>query len=428
MEKTALKEEQTAVKKKRKGKKALKIIGMVFAVIVFLCGVCAVISAVGTNGNHKLAKSFTPVEIADRIVPEKDSQGHWVFTTDREMKILQLTDVHLGGGFMSLAKDAKALTALAAMVQGEKPDLVITTGDIAYPVPFQAGTFNNKTGAKLFAEVMNSLGVYWTVCFGNHDSEIYSYFSRDKISDFYESTGSEYCLYQAGPADIDGYGNQIIKIKNSKGEITQALFLMDTHSYINGDYLGIKWEYDGIHPNQTEWYRNEVLNLKEENGGKTVNSMVYLHIPPMEFKTAWDEFTQNGYKDTKDIKYKGGIVGETGECIYSSVEEDEFVETMLELGSTKALLCGHDHYNNVTLNYKGIDLSYGNSIDYLAYIGMVKKGSQRGCTVITVSPDGHYEINKYNLYSSGRYTLPEGFDSDVVMQFEGVTYQYVEEK
>ena len=34
-----------------------------------------------------------------------------------------------------------ALNAVAAMVTAEKPDLVIVTGDIAYPVPFQAGTF-----------------------------------------------------------------------------------------------------------------------------------------------------------------------------------------------------------------------------------------------------------------------------------------------
>ena len=55
--------------------------------------------------------------------------------------------------------------------EAEKPDLVVATGDIAFPVPYMAGTFNNYSGAKAFENLMESLGVYWTVTFGNHDAE-----------------------------------------------------------------------------------------------------------------------------------------------------------------------------------------------------------------------------------------------------------------
>ncbi len=40
------------------------------------------------------------------------------------------------------------------MITAEQPDLVVFTGDLTYPVPVQAGTFNNKENAKLLADLM----------------------------------------------------------------------------------------------------------------------------------------------------------------------------------------------------------------------------------------------------------------------------------
>lgn len=415
-------------KTKGKGKKAFKVLGIIIIVIAVLVGAAAVVSAVGNKANFKLAGSFAKVEYDNKLKPEQDENGDWCFVTDKELKVVQITDVHIGGGFMSLSKDASALTAVATMLTTEKPDLVIVTGDVAYPVPFQAGTFNNKVGAEMFTKLMDTLGIYWTLGFGNHDTEAYSFYGRDDISAFYEANGGEYCLFRSGPEDIDGYGNQIIKVKNTAGKVTQALFVFDSHSYTDGDYFGIQWKYDNIHPNQIEWYKQQVEVLKAENGGKTVKSLAFFHIPLVEFEDAWNEFKKNGYKDTENVKYKYGMIGETGKAIYCGIGEDDLFETMLELGSTQAVLCGHDHFNNTTVNYKGIDLSYGYSIDYLAYIGVYKKGSQRGCSVITLSPDGSYQLDKYNLYASGRYDIPAGFADNITMQFEDVTYQYIEEK
>ena len=56
------------------------------------------------------------------------------------------------------------------MITAEQPDLVVFTGDLTYPVPVQAGTFNNKENAKLLADLMEQLGVYWAPFWGNHDS------------------------------------------------------------------------------------------------------------------------------------------------------------------------------------------------------------------------------------------------------------------
>ena len=86
-------------------------------------------------------------------------------------------------------------------------------------------------------------------------------------------------------------------------------------------------------------------------------------------------------------------------------------ETILELGSTGAMFYGHDHLNNIVLEYKGVTLSYGYSVDYFAYAGIEKIGSQRGCTVITCHPDSSFDITHENYYQDKYQPL---YDKEVV--------------
>lgn len=402
------KEQPTTAKKKSKGKKALKILGVILAVIVILVGIAAVVNVIGNKGNIEKIAAFESIAREEQLVPEKDENGYWTFTTDEDFKVMQLTDVHIGGGFMSLKKDAMALNAVAAMVKAEKPDLVIATGDVSYPVPFQAGTFNNLSSAKIFAALMEQLGVYWTLGFGNHDTEAYSYYSREQISEFYDSEDFKYCLYQPGPDDVDGFGNQVINVKNSDGIITQSLYVFDSHSYTDGDFLGIFWKYDNIHENQVQWYRDRVNAFNAQNNailkemGKKENSSIksaaFFHIPLTEQRDAWYEYRDAGFQDTENVKFHYGVAGEGGNIVFCGMHEDNLFETMLELDSTKAIFCGHDHDNNFSVDYKGIRFTYGMSVDYLAYPGIYKRGSQRGCTMITFSPDGSFDCTQENYY------------------------------
>lgn len=402
------KEQPTTAKKKNKGKKALKVLGVILAVIVILVGIAAIVNVIGNKGNIEKIAAFESIASEEQLVPEKNENGYWTFTTDEDFKVMQLTDVHIGGGFMSLKKDAMALNAVAAMVKAEKPDLVIATGDVSYPVPFQAGTFNNLSSAKIFAALMEQLGVYWTLGFGNHDTEAYSYYSREQISEFYDSEDFKYCLYQPGPDDVDGFGNQVINVKNSDGIITQSLYVFDSHSYTDGDFLGIFWKYDNIHENQVQWYRDRVNAFNAQNNailkemGKEENSSIksaaFFHIPLTEQRDAWYEYRDAGFQDTENVKFHYGVAGEGGNIVFCGMHEDNLFETMLELDSTKAIFCGHDHDNNFSVDYKGIRFTYGMSVDYLAYPGIYKRGSQRGCTMITFSPDGSFDCTQENYY------------------------------
>lgn len=417
---------------KEKTGKSKKILLALVCVVIIIASVIAGVNYMMLQSLVRLGNSYDKIEYENQLVPEKDENGNWYFTTDGDFKVMHLTDIHIGGGFMSKDVDEKALNAVATMITKEKPDLVIATGDIAFPVPYTAGTFNNYSGAKAFGNLMEKLGVYWDVTFGNHDAEAYSYFDREAMAEIYSDEDFQYCLFQAGPEDVDGYGNHTIEVKNSKGVITQALILIDSQAYVKDNIIeSIKGTYDNVHENQVQWYENEINRMNAENKAITkkavpVKSLAFFHIPLVEMLDSWNEFTDNGYKDTADVKYIEGIMGEGGKVVYCGLGEDELFEKMLELDSTKAMFNGHDHLNSTTFEYKGIQFSYGYSVDYFAYSGIDQLGSQRGCTMITCKPDTTFKIDKYNYYSD-RYDL-DGFNrEEVTMQFEDVTIRPVTE-
>ena len=411
-----------------KKKKGAKTILTPAVIIIIIAVVITGLNLMSVQNLMEKGNTYKKVAYENQLIPEKDENGNWYFTTDGDFKVMHITDIHIGGGFLSKTFDEKALNAVALMVTKEKPDLVIVTGDIAFPVPYSAGTFNNYSGIKAFGNLMETLGVYWDVTFGNHDSEAYTYFDREDVAALYGSGEFEHCLFQAGPKDVDGYGNHTIEVKNSKGVITQAMILIDSQAYVKDNIIeSIKGTYDNIHLNQVEWYESEVNRMNKENDeidekADTVITHAFFHIPLVEMDDAWNEFKENGYKDTENFEYIEGLIGETGRQVCCGYGEDALFEKMLELGSTKAIHNGHDHVNSTTFKYKGITFSYGYSVDYFAYSGIDKLGSQRGCTMITLKPDTTFTIDKYNYYSD-RYNLDGFTREEVTMQFEDVTYQ-----
>lgn len=400
-------------KPKKTAKQRLKTLGKVLLIILIIIaliyGAVAVLNLTTVKGERNfIENSVKPAEYAEQLVPELDEDGFYTFTTDRDFKVVQFTDVHLGSGCITGKKDTMALNAVAAMVEAEKPDLVVVTGDVAYPVPFQSLTFNNKPGAVTFAELMEKLGVYWCMVYGNHDTEAYSYYTRKQISEEIYGNKEKYphCLFQSGPEDIEGYGNYVVNVKNSIGQITQSLFFFDSLSYTDGDYFGIQWKYDAIHEDQINWYKETLAKITEENANITPKSLAFFHIPPLEMREAYYEYRDAGFKDTKDVKYIYGKAGEKNLVVYSSAKNFGLFDAFLEGKSTQGVFFGHDHVNNISLDYKGIKMTYGYSIDYLAYSGIYKYGLQRGCTIINLKQDGSFDYHGENYYQD-KYVSPQ---------------------
>lgn len=312
--------------------------------------------------------------------------------SDEPIKILQLTDIHIGNGPLTAKRDRKAIAAVCKMIENSKPDLIVLSGDLVYPVLLMTGTNDNLTALKVLARVIDSYKTPWTICFGNHDAEASAKYSKSELCDFLESSDLSNCLFSRGPSTIDGMGNHIINLYNSNNEFNTSIFLFDNGMYNGETQLS---GYMEVTESQTDWYEekiNEISNLVE----KKIQSFVFYHVPGKEYQLAWNEY-KNG--ENENVKLIYGYANEPNEKISCSSELGLFWDKVQELGSTKAIFCGHDHMNDFSLTYYGVRLTFSKSIDYTAYAfqGIADKTEQRGGTLISVSQDGTFEITAKKL-------------------------------
>ena len=447
--------DMTPEQKRRHDIRALIITGTVCGLVLVFFAICALCSWVGYTGNFDYIASIEAVDYDSpfTLISYEDSEtGYYEFVAESEedeFRVLHLTDIHIGAGAFSAEKDKWAIQAVTETVSRVKPDLIIVTGDMAYPVPFQAGTFNNKREAEMFASLMERLGVYWTITFGNHDTEIYSLYDRDEIAaEVYSDPKWEHCLFREGPTDIAGKGNDVIVVRHpttdgvkivdaasydanvESTKISQALVTIDSHSYTDGDYFGIAWKYDNIHQDQIDWYAREMDRLTKMNGGEQVKNLVFFHIPLTEYGVYWNEYKDNGHNNTANVHKVHGQAGESGEKSFPGVKDCLTFETMLAHGG-QGTFCGHDHYNTFAIDVKTeytaadgstqtgvIRLSYGMSIDYLAYVGIASDIEQRGGQEIRIDADGGFAT---------RHWVYQGDDAGVALdwqEFEGLETKF----
>jgi hypothetical protein len=324
-----------------------------------------------------------------KITYDDESGIYTITKTDGDFKILQITDVHLGGSVLSYDKDKMALETVYALLEETRPDFVIVTGDLVFPVGYASFSFNNTAPVQQFAAFMRNTGIPWAFTYGNHDTENYAATPQSGLNELYKSLSwrtSKTLMYPYVQPDIMGRNNQVIELRNNDGSLNQLLFLIDSNAY-TGEGLN---KYDYIHDDQVEWYREQVLEAKQEEG-RIVPSMVFFHIPLQQYRTAYNLYEQG----SDEVKY---FFGSNDEKMIDKICCSEYPSKMFdvakELGSTTGFFCGHDHYNNMSLEYEGIRLTYGMSIDYLAMPGIARDTAQRGATLITISDDGSSSIEQ----------------------------------
>lgn len=327
------------------------------------------------------------------LIEYDDNSGVYTITTDKEeFRILQLTDIHLGGSLQSAGKDYQALTACYRLIEHTRPDLVIVTGDLVFPLGVMSFSLNNTAPMTQFASFMRNIGVPWAFTYGNHDTESLANATAWEVNELFKSLSfktSGNLLYPYTQPDITGRNNQLIEIRNADGSLNQALFLLDSNDYING----VMNDYDYIHDDQVDWYRSQVERLNEQEG-ELISSLLFFHMPLQEYRTAYELYEAG----SSEVQY---FFGDNREKMIDKVCCSEYPSRLFpvakELGSTKAMFCGHDHYNNLSVAYDGIRLTYGMSIDYLAMPGIEEDTWQRGGTLITLHRDSAYEIEQIRL-------------------------------
>ena len=341
------------------------------------------------NSRPNISNNKSEIEYND------DTGTYTITMTEDDFKILQLTDIHLGGGPISYHRDLQALQAVYKLIDHTRPDFVIVTGDLTFPVGYSSFSFNNTAPVQQFASFMRNLGIPWAFAYGNHDTESYAAASEDELKEVYKSLSyksSKTLLYPYTQPDITGRNNQVIELRNKDGSLNQALVIIDSNAYTGEGFN----TYDYIHDDQVAWYKRQIEELNQKEG-KTVSSLVFFHIPLQEYVTAYDLYQQG----SDEVKYYFGENND--ETMDVSQYHSKLFDTAVDLGSTKGMFCGHDHYNNTSIEYKGIRLTYGMSIDYLAMPGIARDTKQRGATLITIHKDSSFDIEQVPLTSIEQY-------------------------
>ena len=276
---------------------------------------------------------------------------------DRDFKILQLTDLHLGFGLFSKKRDQLALKAVSTIVKKTKPDLIAITGDSVFPFFPKAGTLNNKRQAQIFIRFMDQFRIPYAMVFGNHDCEMFSRYNKEKMAELFAS--GKYSIFTKGRPEIYGVGNYFLNLTDEQGRVLLPLVFLDSNMY----------------------------------GDPDVKAMAFFHIPVAEFKEAYEKMRLGD----KSVTYMHGNIGEVNDHFGIPGNEGTFFRKAVENGVIKWMFCGHDHLNTLSVVYKGIRMTYGMSIDYLGYNGILKRHTQRGGTLITRHPDGSVEIRMVPL-------------------------------
>lgn len=301
---------------------------------------------------------------------------------DGDFRILQLTDLHLGFGPLSRGMDRLALEAVRKLIEKTKPHLIVLTGDLIFPFLPKAGTLNNRKQAKKLMEFLDRFEIPYTLVFGNHDCEMFSACGKEELAGLYRQ--GRYCIFTEGRKNLTGVGNFLIELVDESGEVLLPLVMLDSNMYGEGGWFFSG--FDRIHDDQVDWCMDRLNALKQEY--PDIKSMAFFHMPLCEFKEAYEKMKLGD----KTVIYRHGSIAEKGEYFGISKFKSTFFDRAAENGVIKWIFCGHDHLNTLSLVYRGIQMTYGMSIDYLGYKGIKKSDIQRGGTLITRRAGGDVDI------------------------------------
>lgn len=352
-------------------KKGLKIIlALVLASVIVAGGFLIIKSSQGISYDiSSVQKIENDVEIVkddeDSVTLKKKGGG--------DFRVLMFTDTHLNG---KKSKDKMTVSYIIKNITEQKPDLVIFGGDNV------SSGFNEKRNDE-FAELMESLGVYWAAVLGNHEGEGFLAVSREKNVEIFSSYN--HCLMRNGKNDIDGNGNYTINILNYDNTLKEVFFFMDSGSYMTDESkaeYGVTKEgevYDGVKTSQVQWYKDKHDSLTAEYG--KFKSITVVHIPPYQAEREYSE---------GDFLY-----GEKREGVCESGFDAGLFNAMKEKGSAQAVYFGHDHVNDFGAMCDGILLSYIQPSGYSVYNMQTKFDAPenewiQGCTVLNIKDDGSY--------------------------------------
>lgn len=253
------------------------------------------------------------------------------YRPDGKFKILQFTDTHYIKGD---SRSERSLKNVIEMLDTEKPDFVIFTGDVIFGNPAEAS-------AREILQPLVERGIPFAVALGNHDSDFE--LSRSEIYRIIRSVPGN--VNTPDDLGIHGCSNDILTLAGPDG-VDRVFYLFDSGNRDNVAGVG-SWGY--VHSDQIEWYRRASRYFSEKNGGKPVPSIAFQHIPVPEYNQAMLD------KGDKARFLRGNLGEEPCSPVFNSGQ----YLAMREMGDVQAIVAGHDHNNDFVLMWQHFFFVYG---------------------------------------------------------------------
>lgn len=265
---------------------------------------------------------------------------------DGKFKVLQVADLHFSTGPgvcrdpvpPSLDKtgnceaDHRTLHFLRAVLDLEKPDLVVLSGD----------QVNGETSPDVqsavfkFAHIFIQRKIPFATIFGNHDNEG-NIESREALMQLIQAL--PYSLAEPGPPSVDGVGNYYVEVlgRGTSSHSALTLYFLDTHGYSPDErqFRG----YDWVKKSQIDWFQSTAQGLRASHAQYTHvhMDMAFIHIPLPE------------YRNTDNIAPMSGSLLETP----TAPGFNSGFKSALVAEGVLAVSCGHDHANDYCALAKG---------------------------------------------------------------------------
>ncbi|KAF5351514.1 hypothetical protein D9758_007250 [Tetrapyrgos nigripes] len=331
------------------------------------------------------------------------------FSHDGRFKIMQIADLHYSvsvGDCREVsfspctASDNLTNTLLGKMLDAEKPDLVVFTGD---QLNGQGTSWDPKSVLAKFAKAVTQRRIPWAAIFGNHDSEV----GLERLEQMKLMQAMPYSLVDPGPKDVRGVGNYVLKVKSADASMTHllTLYFLDSGSYAEGYYnfWGIfkPTAYDWIRQDQIDWFLQESASIRPierpftPDGAKDLggiwqrqsdqltpqnrklakpNAMMFFHMPLQEAYSPADidPSTKRPYDiGSKGTERPGSAKGNDGffeKGLLKAMESDHVMQNAQHPATeVKVVANGHCHITENCRRVKGIWQCFGGGGSYSGY-------------------------------------------------------------
>ena len=321
--------------------KKIILIALLVAVVILVAGIVFFeLDPENTNINYEPANAQNETDKTIRF----DKNG--------KLKILHIADTHLN---YDKHFDA-SVWVIAEACDVEKPDLVVLTGDNTHP------NEDPEKTKKLINALMNifeSRKIPVAVTFGNHDSEG-GPMTREDIMEYYQTFS---CVISTD--NSENFKNcatfNVPVLASDSDKVNFNLWVFDSGDYDEDEPR----HYDRVRTEQIEWYKKTAAKLKKENGGKTVNSVVFQHIIVPEI---YDVLKKSDSKQPYAIKHiyneEEFYMFDSEQVNYGTLNEkpcpgyynDGQFDALVETGDVLAMFTGHDHTNAFGVRNQNIDI------------------------------------------------------------------------